>query len=162
MFNIFEIPLGPGILGISPLPGRTGAYAADFEALLRWKPRLVLSMTTAQEMAHRGAGGLGGDLRDADVDWVPLPVPDFGAPPEQTAALWEDASTKAHHLLSNGGRVLAHCHGGCGRSGMILLRLMAEAGEVPKVALERLRKARACAVETEAQYKWAAAGYAHA
>jgi protein-tyrosine phosphatase len=59
--------------------------------------------------------------------------------------------------LRSGGRVLVHCFGGCGRSGMAALRLMVAAGEGPESALHRLRASRACAVETEAQRLWAVA-----
>ena len=51
--------------------------------------------------------------------------------------------------------MVVHCMGGCGRSGMILLRLMIDAGETPDSALARLRTARPCAVETKAQMRWA-------
>ena len=57
--------------------------------------------------------------------------------------------------VNNGDRILIHCRGGCGRSGMIVLRIMIEFGEDPEEALERLRKIRPCAVETEAQENWA-------
>src|SRR5690606_33735699 len=57
--------------------------------------------------------------------------------------------------LEGGGRVLVHCLGGCGRSGMVALRLMIGAGETPEVALRHLRGVRPCAVETEAQLAWA-------
>lgn len=160
MFKIFELPLGNGLLGISPMPGRGGTYDADLSAVLRWRPSLVLSMTTAQEMTQRGADGFGSDLKIAGVIWTHLPLPDFGAPTEQTTALWNDNSERAHAFLEVGGRVLAHCHGGCGRSGMALLRLMAEAGEEPASALDRLRLTRACAVETDEQFRWAAEGFA--
>ncbi len=43
---------------------------------------------------------------------------------------------------------------------MALLRLMVEAGEDPGAALSRLRAVRPCAVETAAQFDWAAAGTA--
>ena len=59
--------------------------------------------------------------------------------------------------LRGGGRVLVHCRGGCGRSGMVALRLMIEAGEAPDEALSRLRSVRPCAVETKAQMGWAMA-----
>lgn len=161
MFQICELPLGKGVLGISPLPGRGGTYDADLIALFQWNPSLVLSMTTKQEMEQKGAGDLGTDLSAAGVAWSHLPVPDFGAPPEETAKRWQKCALNAHHIIAKGGRVLAHCHGGCGRSGMALLRLMAEAGEEPKTALARLRVVRPCAVETDAQFNWAAAGFEH-
>jgi len=56
---------------------------------------------------------------------------------------------------AGGGKVLVHCMGGCGRSGMAVLRLMVETGEPPHSALSRLRAARPCAVETDAQFDWA-------
>jgi len=51
-----------------------------------------------------------------------------------------------------------HCRGGCGRSGMIALRLMIEIGEAADDALARLRAVRPCAVETPQQLRWATAG----
>ena len=45
--------------------------------------------------------------------------------------------------------------GGCGRSGMAVLRLMIEAGEDAETALARLRTIRPCAIETDAQMAWA-------
>lgn len=155
-YRIAELPLGNGLLGIAPMPGRRGAYQADLTTILRWAAGLVLTMTTAEEMERAGITAFKDDLAAAGVAWRHLPIPDFGAPPPETAALWPDVSTKAHALLDGGGRVLAHCYGGCGRSGMALMRLMVEAGEDADPALERLRKSRPCAVETEDQLAWAA------
>jgi protein-tyrosine phosphatase len=159
MFQIFEVAVGTGFLGISPLPGRSGRYDEDLIKIFQWNPSIVFTMTTMAEMERGRAGTLKSDLTTAGVQWAHLPVPDFGAPPDETEALWRDASSRAHKALSNNGRVLAHCYGGCGRSGMAVLRLMAEAGEDPEVALQRLRDVRPCAVETDAQYQWAAAGF---
>jgi protein-tyrosine phosphatase len=78
---------------------------------------------------------------------------DYGVP----AGGWPDVSVDLHAVLAKGGRIVVHCRGGCGRTGMIALRLMIEAGEVLEVALERLRAVRPCAVETEAQRVWASA-----
>jgi len=53
------------------------------------------------------------------------------------------------------GKVFAHCYGGKGRSGMVLLRLMVERGLDPDQALQDLRRVRPGAVETQAQWLWA-------
>lgn len=155
-YPIAEIELGGGLLGISPMPGRSGRYNADLNSILRWGATLVLSMTTEEELVRSGAGTLSEDLTAAGVSWRHLPIPDFGAPPPETAELWPEASSSAHQALASGGRVLAHCYGGCGRSGMALMRLMVEAGEDADYALARLREARPCAVEAESQRAWAA------
>jgi hypothetical protein len=39
---------------------------------------------------------------------------------------------------------------------MAILRLLVEMGEQPEEALQRLRAVRPCAVETDAQFDWAA------
>ncbi|MEQ9014723.1 MAG: protein phosphatase [Roseovarius confluentis] len=155
-YEIAVVGLGAGVLGISPMPGRTGRYQADLSAILHWGADMVLTMTTSEELARVGAMSLGDDLAAAGVNWHHLPIPDFGAPPPETAALWPETSAAAHEVLAIGGRVLAHCYGGCGRSGMALMRLMVEAGEDAEHALARLRDARPCAVEAEEQRAWAA------
>ena len=153
---ISELALGAGRLGIAPIPGRFGAYEGDLSALLKWSPDLVLTMTALHEMARVGAAGLADDLAAVGVQWRHLPVTDFGAPEDKTDELWPDISREAHDVLARGGRVFAHCFGGCGRSGMVLLRLMVEAGEDVDPALERLRDVRDCAVEVDQQKAWAA------
>lgn len=155
-YQIAEISCESGRIGLAPIPGRTGAYEADLAMLLRWGAGLVLTMTTEPELERAGASGLAADLAAAGVAWRHLPVPDFGAPPPPVDAMWPRVSGEAHALLSHEGRVFVHCFGGCGRSGMAVLRLLVEAGEDVESALARLRIVRPCAVETEEQKAWAA------
>jgi protein-tyrosine phosphatase len=152
---IAELAAGAGRLGLCPMPGRGGDYAGDLATLLAWTPALVLTMTERAELHRAGAGALPDDLARAGIAWHHLPIPDFNAPPATTAARWPDASDRARRVLAGGGGVLAHCHGGCGRSGMAVLRLLVELGEAPESALARLRAVRPCAVETDAQFAWA-------
>lgn len=157
-FAISEVAAGSGRLALCPMPGRGGAYAADLDTLLRWRPALVVTMATAQELAAHGASRLSADLAAAGVGWRHLPVADFAA---ESAALmldWRRVSAEARDCLGQGGGVLFHCRGGCGRSGMAAMRLMVELGEAPETALARLRAVRPCAVETEAQRGWASLG----
>lgn len=155
IFIISDLQLGRGRLGISPLPGRYGKFDEDLTQLLCWKPALVMSMTEDTEMTACGAGNVGQRLKDAGILWHHLPIRDFGAPEAHIRALWPNASAQAIQALNAGGNVLIHCRGGCGRSGMAALRLMVEMGEPAISALNRLRAARPCAVETEAQELWA-------
>lgn len=154
-FVIHALQVGNGILAISPLPGRGGSYAADLEHLREWQPAMLISMTTLAEMTAHGAQTLGADIQDRGARWHHLPVADFGTPDAQVAEHWPEVSRAARQALAGGGRVLIHCMGGCGRSGMAALRLMIEAGEKPDAALAHLRRIRPCAVETDEQMKWA-------
>lgn len=155
-FAIASLQASNGEIGICPVPGRFGDYAADLAVILEWRPRLVLTMTEAQELARIGASGLAEDLEAEGIGWEHLPIRDFGAPNGETLAKWPETAMQAKAVLRDGGRVLVHCFGGCGRSGMAILRLLVEMGEQPEEALQRLRAVRPCAVETDAQFDWAA------
>lgn len=155
---IYALRVGGGILALSPMPGAGGNYDQDLEFLRDWKPALVLSMTPEPELAGAGAATLGADLQAMGTRWMHFPVPDFGTPAPRVGMSWPKMSRQILSALNGGGRVLVHCMGGRGRSGMAVMRLMVEAGEDPSDALSRLRAVRAGAVETEAQWHWAKEG----
>ena len=154
-FAIYRLPVSAGELALSPMPGRTRHYGTDWQHLLQWRPDLVLTMTTQAELDRKGAGTRGADLANEQIDWLHLPVADFGTP---TDLDWPRVRDQVLGVLCRKGRVLVHCFGGCGRSGMMALRLMIAAGEPPDQALARLRAARPCAVETDEQMQWACQG----
>lgn len=149
--EIAEIALAGGLIGICSMPGRSGDYAGDLALVLAWRPALIVTLTATGELTARGAATLPKDLAAAGVAWLHLPIPDFGTPPRALRDQWPALSPR----LRSTDRLLIHCMGGCGRSGMITLRLMRDAGEAPEAALTRLRQARPCAVETKAQLRWA-------
>ncbi|MCR9113708.1 MAG: protein phosphatase [Rhodobacteraceae bacterium] len=157
-FVIFALPVSEGILALAPMPGRGGHYSEDLAHLRDWRPALVLSMTTPPEQVSHGLADLGADIQDSGTRWIHFPVADMGVPEPRQDEDWHHASKMALSALQGGGRVLIHCFGGCGRSGMAALRLMIEAGENPDTALKRLRSVRPCAVETEEQMTWARQG----
>lgn len=155
---IYALRVNDGILALCQMPGREGNYADDMEHLRDWKPAIVASMTTEVELVTHGAATLGADLQAMGTRWMHLPVEDFSTPSAQVDLSWKTASAQILAALSGGGRVLIHCKGGCGRSGMAVLRLMIEAGEDAHDALKRLRAVRSCAVETQGQWDWARLG----
>lgn len=154
-FEIACLTAATGVVGICPAPGRFGDYVTDRNAILDWAPDLVVTMTERSELEVIGASALPNALAEAGVSWLHLPIKDFGVPDAHVQSLWPEASEQMRNCLQNGGRVLVHCLGGCGRSGMVLLRLLADLGEDGQAALRRLRAVRACAVETQAQMDWA-------
>ena len=152
---IYALQVGGGTLALTSMPGRGGDYCIDLDTIAAWQPGLVVSMTTDVEMLQDGAQEFGSDIQSRASRWVHLPIEDFGAPTKAIDDAWPSVSAAARHALSGGGRVLVHCRGGCGRSGMVVLRLMVECGERADTALQRLRAVRPCAVETDAQLAWA-------
>lgn len=152
---IYALPVGGGTLAMASLPGRGGDYRGDLEVFHEWAPGIVISMTTEVEMAEVGGQNFGSDIQAMASRWCHLPVPDFGAPGGEVDAKWPEVSRNVRQALKGGGRVIVHCRGGCGRSGMVALRLMVECGEDRFEALNRLRALHDCAVETKGQLQWA-------
>jgi protein-tyrosine phosphatase len=151
-YAIHSLPVAGGSLAIAPMPGRHGAYTADLSQISDWSPTLVISMVETEEFASKGAASFGDDLLTSGIQWRHVPVPDYGVP---ATLNWFDLCNDVLVRLRSGESVLIHCMGGCGRSGMIALRLMIAAGEPADAALLRLRKTRPCAIETMAQMTWA-------
>jgi protein-tyrosine phosphatase len=151
------VPPGGGRIGIAPLPGREGRLAADVATIAAWRPSVVVSMTEDDEMAQAGAAGLPARLAALDLVWRHFPVVDFGTP-ERGDTRWPVLAAELHAALDAGGRVLLHCHGGKGRSGMAAMRLLVERGLSPAEALVAARTARPGSVETADQEDWAAEG----
>lgn len=146
---VAALPVAGGTLALSPLP----AGPQGWDALAAFNPALVVTLTEAAEMQALGAADLPDRLARAGTPWLHWPVADFGVPgagADRTALIARILS-----VLAPGGRVLIHCRGGCGRSGMVALAVMIAAGEDPAAALARLRAARPCAIETDAQMAWA-------
>jgi protein-tyrosine phosphatase len=145
MFSISEIDVGGGVLGLCPLP-----QAGDVVALQNWRADLVLSLVEVQEFTALSPD-LSAALAVAGIDQRLFPIADFGVPVDG----WAAVSADLHAALAQGARIVVHCRGGCGRTGMIAMRLMVELGEAPEAALARLRLIRPYAVETDAQGIWA-------
>ncbi len=155
--TIHALSAGGGTVALTPLPGAGRDYDGDLDHIASWAPAFVISLTTDAELVAAGVPDLGQDLRDKGTRWIHLPLADMSAPDAGFVLRWPEVSADAQRALLGGGRVLIHCRAGCGRSGMVVLRLMIEAGEAADEALERLRAVRPCAVETEAQMRWALA-----
>ncbi len=154
-FDIHELSAAGGVIALGPMPGRRGDLAADVEKIARWGASAVLTMTPQGELDAHRASTLPEALAARGIDWLHFAVEDFGVPAAGRAAEWSGLAIGLRARLAKGQRVFVHCFGGCGRSGMAVLRLMVESGDDPDAALRQLRRVRPCAVETDAQRLWA-------
>lgn len=156
-FTISTIALPDGgRIGISHIPGRSGAPDHDIAAIAEWGAAAVVSMTDMAEMQACDCADLGDRLSGRSIAWFHVPVRDLGGPGAASLEKWTGIAPVLHAILDEGGAVLVHCHGGHGRAGMAALRLLVERGWPPEQALRHIRSVRPGAVQTERQYRWAA------
>src|SRR5260370_42319106 len=81
---------------------------------------------------------LGATVERAGMEWHHLPIRDVSIPNEHFENLWVYSGHRLRGALAAGRKVLVHCRGGLGRSGMIAAGLLVEMGEEPKEASRRV------------------------
>jgi ADP-ribosyl-[dinitrogen reductase] hydrolase len=150
-----------GWIGITPCPGTTrftgrldpleGNLDADFKFIVAWGATAVVTLMHDRESRRPSIADLRKAAARASLEWHHLPIADGGVPVGEFEHTWTKSGPRLRAILRASGRVLVHCRGGLGRSGMIAARLLVELGEVPAIAIERVRHARPGAIETDLQ-----------
>lgn len=160
---------GGGDLGLTLCPGKHqhdglgGAWArdldADVEVIARWGATVVLTLMESDELRRYKVPNLPVALQERQIAWIHAPIVDGGVPDAGFEAAWPAISSRLHDELRRGGKVLIHCRGGLGRTGLVATMLWLEAlgGGDPDAALdalaviEELRRVRPGLVENRAQ-----------
>jgi ADP-ribosylglycohydrolase len=88
------------------------------------------------------------------MEWYHLPIPDLKAPRADFERRWTYSGHVLRRTLRAGGRVLIHCRGGRGRTGLVAARLLVEFGCSPPEAIRQVRAARQGAIETSEQEQY--------
>ena len=147
---IVNIPLpspAAGTLAVMALP----QDPASLNAVAAWQPDLIVTLMTVDEIAAKGVTNAVTDVAKLVTDWRHVPIIDYGVPGPAFEAAWPALSTDLHQLIDDGKRVLIHCHGGIGRSGLISARLLVDRGLSPAAAVAAVRSVRPGAIETAEQ-----------
>ena len=155
MFEIVKIEIETGFVGLCPMPGKFSSFDEDFLQLVKELPQVVVTCATQLEMMACSATRLPEKLYNSEIKWFHIDVDDFQIPDEFSEEKWNSLLPILKETIFGGGGVILNCVGGCGRSGMFLMRLLLELGWSRHGALERLRKVRPCAIETDQQFSWA-------
>ena len=77
---------------------------------------------------------------------------DMDALPDQRFEnAWAAAGPEIHQRIQGGEKILIHCRGGLGRTGLVAGLILVERGCAPRDAIQQVRAARRGAIETVAQ-----------
>lgn len=163
--RIDGIRLNPpgGEIGMTLCPGKKidSAVSGDWDrdlvtdlaAIAAWGATVLLSLMEPHEFERLGVSGMKQCL-PAGIEHFILPIVDGGVPSGTWERAWAKVGPNVRERLALGERIVIHCRGGLGRTGIVAARLLVECGEDPAAAIRRVRKARPGAIENHRQEEY--------
>jgi protein-tyrosine phosphatase len=141
--NLRPVEMPPDVRGslwLSAMPGRYGTWR-EFEEKARTSGLgVVVCLTPRDEIEELSPDYAAAVQRGrASFDWVHLPVPNFGTPPDARA--FRSAIQRIAERLQAGDSVLMHCAAGMGRTGSAAACVLKALGLSSQDALDRVRAA---------------------
>lgn len=148
-----------GRVGMTSAPGKCNEYGthgthrrsmtADLACVQAAKIHTVVTLMEARELTANSMNSLQSDLLQLGIRWVHYPIQDLSIPSEihQLCALIEELQG----VLRSGKRVLVHCRGGHGRTGLFVACMLVDAGHPPDEAIAHVRSARKGTIHNQAQ-----------
>ena len=152
LMRLYWIASPSGRLATAPAPSGS-SLERDIWDLQQEKVTTVVSLLTDDEAGSIGLSGEPEAVRSAGMEFISLPIPDFGI-----LDSFDDASETISQVvndLEDGGTVVVHCRGGIGRSSTIAAASLTQINVNPDDAMDRIADARGMKVpETPAQRMW--------
>jgi ADP-ribosyl-[dinitrogen reductase] hydrolase len=161
IINAVQMPGCDGVIGITFCPGKkdnkshTGIWDRDLDTdmmkVTEWGTTSLVTLMEDHEFDQLGVRQLPFKAMENGLIWFHLPIRDVSIPDFRFYERWSGIGLRLMETLIEGGRVVIHCRGGLGRSGMVAALLLIEAGVGSREAVENVRKARPGAIETVQQ-----------
>jgi len=154
--QIDELSAGPGggVIGISQCPGKKNLewlwdrdLEKDLQVIVDWNASVVVTLVETHELIFLRVPNLGNRVKALGMEWLHLPIRDGGIPDTRFKSEWETKGEELHRQLDEGARILIHCRGGKGRSGLLAATILVERGCNVSLAVEEVRAARSGAIE---------------
>lgn len=142
--NFRPVPLPesvPGSLWLSAMPGRFGSWRVFEHQAQTSRLAMVVCLTPRDEIEELSPDYAAAmQARQAPpYEWVHLPVPNFGVPPDPAG--FREAIARIAQRLRAGDAVLMHCAAGMGRTGSAAACVLKALGLPADEALQRVRDA---------------------
>lgn len=155
------VPGSTGLIGLTFCPGKkqkaamTGIWDRDLDkdlATIRsWGGSVLISLIEEHEFVELGVTELPQACLQHGIVWHGLPIVDGAIPDTVWEESWIKIRPSLHQTLREGGRIVIHCKGGLGRTGLLAARILVEFGRSPDEAIRQVRQARPGAIETVEQ-----------
>jgi protein-tyrosine phosphatase len=122
----------------------------DLDAIQAWGATVIVNLMEDHEMVNLAVQDTERHI-PAGIDYIRLPIPDYGVPGPAWHAQWEVEGPLLRDRLRDGESIVLHCKGGLGRTGMVAARILVELGCAPEESILAVREARGGTIETKGQ-----------
>lgn len=114
---------------LTPCPGTKGVgLETSLAELVAEGASAIVTALEIDEMEKAGVAELPKKAEQLGLTWFHQPIEDDEAPDEHFDSRWQKASPKVHEILDQGGKVVLHCMGGSGRTGLLAAHILLEMG----------------------------------
>lgn len=150
----------PGRLGMTYAPGKkeplVPGYARDLETDLAWLQteygvEVLVSLMEDFEYEELKIPDLFEKAAGLGIEVIRFPVVDGGVPPQDELDDYAALIRGLVDRLEKGSTVIAHCHAGLGRTGLVVSSVLVALGYGPGRAIDLVRESRPGTLETPEQ-----------
>lgn len=114
---------------LTPCPGTKGVdLETSLKELKAAGAKAIVTALNNEEMEAAGVSDLPELAQQLGFTWFHQPIEDDHAPDEEFDARWKVISPQVHNALQQGGKVVLHCMGGSGRTGLLAAHILLELG----------------------------------
>jgi ADP-ribosylglycohydrolase/protein-tyrosine phosphatase len=160
--HIAELQLGDGAgcLGLTICPGKKDSFKwnrdleEDLRAILKWGASTAVTLIERHEFELLKISRLGERVQKLGMRWIHLPIRDVDVPDQRFERAWSIAGPEIHDRIQKGEKIVIHCRGGLGRTGLVAGLILVERGCDPRKAVQIVRATRPGAIETAAQEQY--------
>lgn len=156
--NTLNVPEVTGEIGLTFCPGKKsdslygGRWDRDLEkdlaVIRRWGTATVVTVMERHEFELLGIPEFPEVMARQPFAWHLLNIRDSDVPGPEFEYAWPTVSVELHSRLRRGERIVIHCRGGLGRTGLVAARLLIESGTPAEEAIQQVRDRRPGAIET--------------
>lgn len=112
---------------LTPCPGTKGVeLATSLRELKEQGAVAVITALETEEMDSAGVSALPEMAKQSGLEWYHLPIEDDHAPDANFETKRLAISPRIHQILADGGKVVLHCMGGSGRTGLLAAHILLE------------------------------------
>jgi ADP-ribosylglycohydrolase/protein-tyrosine phosphatase len=156
IIDYVNVPGTSGIIGMTLCPGKvqnssmSGEWERDLDldmgAIVAWGASALVTLMQPHEFKAFGVEALPERIPSGLNHYV-LPILDGGTPDKPWENTWKRVGPEIRGHLKQGHRIIIHCRGGLGRTGLLTARILIEFGLEARRAIEIVRRARPGAIE---------------